>query len=210
MELAAPRALKPNRSSVLLLLSLNFMLLAFFIMLNSMASQPGKEAEDAVLRRMAAGQPGAATLVGPGGESQPVQGQTWQDRVTQDVQGVLLNSIPLRTIPLEAQANRLVLELPLRVLATPSVLRAIQRVIGQEWRVVWHVQGGDALQVATAWQAVGVPMRWLPAEPNGRGPARELIRLTLTPQQPTAGAAVPMLQRAVEEADGRALGEQRP
>ena len=208
MELAAPRALKPNRSAVLLLLSLNFMLLAFFIMLNSMASQPGKEAEDRVLRRMAAGQPGEAKLVGLGRESQPVQGETWQDRATGSVQGVLLNSIPLRTIPLDAQANRLVLELPLRVLATPSVLRAIQRVAGQEWDVVWQIQGGDALQVATAWQAVGAPVRWLPATPQA--PTQGLVRLTLAPKNTSAGATVPMLQRTVEEADGRAMGEQRP
>jgi hypothetical protein len=207
MELAAPRALKPNRSSVLLLLSLNFMLLAFFIMLNSVASQPGKPAEDAVLRRTAAGQPGTAKLEGPGGESQPVQGEAWQDRATRDVQGVLLNTIPLRTIPLQANANQLVLELPLRVLATPSVLQAIQRVTAQEWAVVWQVQGGDALQVATAWQAVGAPMRWLPAAPQA--PTEEFVRLTLIPQNVSAGATVPMLQRKVEEADGRALGEQQ-
>lgn len=208
MELAAPRALKPNRSSVLLLLSLNFMLLAFFIMLNSMASQPGKPAEDVVLRRMAAGQPGTAKLAGTGGESPPVQGEVWQDRATQNVQGVLMNTIPVRTIPLEANANQLVLELPLRVLATPSVLRAIQRVTAQEWAVVWQVQGGDALQVATAWQAVGAPLRWLPAAPQT--PTQAFVRLTLTPKNVSAGATVPMLQRMVEEADGRAVGKQRP
>lgn len=208
MELAAPRTLKPNRSSVLLLLSLNFMLLAFFIMLNSMASQPGKEAEDAVLRRTAAGQPTTAKLEGTGGDSPPVQGEAWQDRATRNVQGVLLNTIPVRTIPLQANADQLVLELPLRVLATPSVLRAIQRVTAQEWAVVWHVQGGDALQMATAWQAVGAPMRWLPAAPQT--PTQGLVRLTLTPQKTSAGATVPMLQRMAEEADGRALGQEQP
>src|SRR4051812_13327894 len=93
---------------LIMLLSLNFLLLAFFILMNSMATREQHHAQ-AVLAKMREGY----DLKGPVGDgtgSAPrVAMNPWQSSVGPKIQGLVVNRMHLDTVPLEVDGERLVM-----------------------------------------------------------------------------------------------------
>lgn len=131
---------------LILLLSLNFVLLAFFILLNSMATYESRHGK-AVLAKMREGYDIQGPVQGDEGRAPKVPMSTWQQGTMARVQGLVVNRMQLDTVPLEVDADRLIMTFPYGVIVSrgkvvqPELIRNIIEAAGSESVVRWEVSG---------------------------------------------------------------------
>jgi hypothetical protein len=103
---------KANDGTVVMMLSLNLIILSFFILLNALANQSEEKAR---LASISANQgqlelPNAAT---EGLDNSYQNIIKWQNQTAEDVKGVLTNKVKLDVIGMEKNAEQLIVTLPL-------------------------------------------------------------------------------------------------
>lgn len=146
LEIAKEKGTSIGDRVLILLLSLNFVLLAFFILLNSMATYESRHGK-AVLAKMREGYDIQGPIQGDGGRAPTVPMSMWQQGAVSRLQGLVINRLKLDTVPLEVDADRLVMTFPPGILVgngkvtQPEMVRNIMTAAGSESRVVWEVRG---------------------------------------------------------------------
>lgn len=131
---------------LILLLSLNFLLLAFFILLNSMATFESKHGK-AVLAKLREGYDIQGPLEDGSGHAPLAPMSNWQQAMSAKVQGLVVNRLQLDTVPLEVDAERLVMRFPAGVVVNggrviqPELVRNLISAAGSESTVRWEVSG---------------------------------------------------------------------
>lgn len=135
-------------STLMMLLSLNLLLLVFFMMLNSMATYGKKHAEE-VLTSVREGYDLAGKAALRGSETVPeVPMAAWRSGVVSRLQGVIVNRIELRTLPQQGNASSVEMVMPLSAVfrpdgqvLEPELMRNIAAAAGSESRIIWQVLG---------------------------------------------------------------------
>lgn len=196
LKLANKSAKAEADGTLLMLLSLNFLLLAFFILMNSIATRESAHAKN-VLARVREGY----NIQGPlgdnaGGVAPVVAKAPWQGPLVSRLQGVILNRLNLQTIPLETDADKLVMVLPLASLfdgprlREPQTVRNIVTAAGTTASLRWEILGRWPNQELLAAQAATL------AAETGRvavGAGNDSVRITFTPAlttDPDVGATL--------------------
>lgn len=145
---AAKERYSSEETTLLMLLALNFLLLAFFILLNSMATRQSSHSQ-AVLAKVREGY----DIAGPktdGGTLPWAPTDPWRDEVGRRVEGVLSNRLRLETIPLEVDGDKLVIKLPMGALfddtgkVDGAVVRNFLSAAGAGSKLSWRVEGSLA------------------------------------------------------------------
>ena len=191
-------------STLMMLLSLNLLLLVFFMMLNSMATY-GKRHADEVMAQVRQGY----NLPGKGAmrDSQAVPEvalEAWRAGMVARLQGVVINRIDLITPPQQGSASKIEMVLPASALfdtdgklVRPETVRNIAAAAGVESRVVWQVAGNwkdprvAAMVAQLALQTDGAEMVY------GR---ENVIRVTVMPgfaTKPEMGVKVQQMGESV-------------
>lgn len=131
---------------LILLLSLNFVLLAFFILMNGMATSENHHAT-AVLAKMREGYDIQGPQLGSTGTAPKVAMSNWQQVTARKIQGLVVNRLHLDTVPLQVDADRLVMVFPEGALVDggrvvqPEVIRNILAAAGTDASVRWEISG---------------------------------------------------------------------
>ncbi len=197
----------------MMLLSLNLLLLVFFVLLNSMATKDTKHS-DSVMAQVADGYGLPSKMLKPHanpGEDLPAAG--WRAGVISRVQGVMTNRIELRVAPQVGNAGKVEIALPLSSLfdaqgrlVRPELLRNLQAAAGSESKLVWQVAGrmDDVARLsgfAAAIAAIHGRVEVIPATAEG-------LRVIITPGIVTPGSVGLQIQRVGEDAGGQIQGIQ--
>ncbi|MBI1308841.1 MAG: hypothetical protein GC129_03135 [Proteobacteria bacterium] len=196
MQVRLGRAPHGGDGSPILMLSLNFLLLAFFILLNSLATRESEHARD-VLAQVREGY----DIKGPATDLQHatapwVPKDRWQDSVGARVQGLVVNRLHLQTVPLEVDAQRLVMTLPSAALfaggklVQPELVRNLKAAAGNDAKVSWEIQGSlnDGSLAANA-AALAAEVGLVGMRDGADG-----VRITFVPGAETAPGAGTSLQ----------------
>lgn len=144
MPLGQKKQMVTGDGNLLMLLALNFLLLAFFILLNGLATQEQGHAKD-ILEKVREG------YDVPGDEEDgrlPLQPrQEWQRQLQTRIQGLVSNRLGLTTVPLEIEAERMVMRFPVGVifdgenLRQPEMVRNLAGVAGRDSVMMWELSG---------------------------------------------------------------------
>lgn len=200
-------------STLMMLLSLNLLLLVFFVLLNSMATKDKKHS-DSVMAQLADGYglPAAAPKAAAG-DSQDVPLTGWRAGVVTKIQGMVNNRFDLRVMPQQGNAGKIEIELPLSalfdssgVLVRPETLRNIAAAAGSESRIIWQVKGrfDDAARLAMYASALAVE--------NGRAEVvaanTDGLRVIITPGLVAPSNIGLQIQQVGEDAGGTVQGVQ--
>lgn len=200
----------------LLLLSLNFLLLAFFILMNSLATEESKHAK-AILARVREGYDIAGPVTDPNQGMAPVVAKApWQEPLRAKLQGVILNRLNMRTVPLETDADSLVMELPLSTvfdgarLREPQLIRNILAAAGVEAAPRWEILGNWQDQNLLAARAAALAAQTgRAAVADGKG----VLRVTFSPAlttSPDTGATLQNLGIDAGASRVEGIGHVRP
>ncbi|NBV54560.1 MAG: hypothetical protein EBR79_02475, partial [Proteobacteria bacterium] len=144
--------------TLLMLLSLNFLLLAFFILLNGMATRDQAGRGKDMLAQVREGYDVAGPFAEDGTLPRQPR-QEWQQGLQVRVQGLVSNRLGLTTVPLEVDAERLVMRFPLgevfdgEKLRRPEMVRNLMAAAGRDSVVRWEVSGPLAQGAELAAQA---------------------------------------------------------
>lgn len=201
-------------STLMMLLSLNLLLLVFFMLLNSMATY-GKRHADEVLAEVRAGYnlPGQGNLR----ESQSVPEvamAAWRAGIVSRLQGVVTNRIDLITPPQQGSAGKVEMVLPVSALfdangklAKGEVVRNIAAAAGSESRVTWQVVGnwnGAGMEARVANMVAQLAVEAGSAESvMGKD---EALKVLVVPGLATKAAIGVQVQQVGEEAGGNVRG----
>ena len=134
-------------STLMMLLSLNLLLLVFFVLLSSMATYSDRHASE-VLARVREGYDTPGPKQRDGVNVPEVPMAVWRAGIVSRMQGISINRIDLRVSPQQGSANKVQVTLPLtsvfgadgKVLE-PELLRNLAAAAGPESRVIWQVVG---------------------------------------------------------------------
>lgn len=198
--------------TLLLLLGLNLLLLAFFILLNSMATHGARHASD-VMARVKEGYNVQGSYTGGDADAPRQPLAYWKQQVTGRMQGVVLNRLGLSTVPLEADANRVEVLIPLETLfsegevANPPVVKALNAAAGPESRVVWVMEGASATE-ETAHQAAALAALGVVAQVqvSGEAPPQPRVRVVVVPGVTTPSDRGGQVQRVGTQLGGAVQG----
>ena len=149
MVLRAARIAPRPDGLPLLLVALNLMMLSFFILLNSMSSPRTDESERhaiTVLGRVKEGYDIRQSEVDDNGSIPKVPTASWADETAQKLHGVVVNRLQLSSVPLTADANRVILTLPANTLFAGDVFIGAETVralmlAAQGSRLQWRLNG---------------------------------------------------------------------
>lgn len=199
-------------STLMLLLSLNLLLLVFFMLLNSMATY-GKRHADEVMKQVREGYNLPAQGAWRGGvlsaPEVPVTG--WRNGMVSRLQGIAMNRIDLKVLPQEGNAGKVEIVMPLAAvfdangkLVKPEVLRNIAAAAGSESQVMWQIVGPWeraaklAPYVGALTMAMGSGQMIAGAEPR--------LKIVVMPGSGTPSAMGLKVQRAGEDAGAEVQG----
>lgn len=172
---------------MLMLLSLNFLLLSFFILLNSLSTHEAAHAKN-VLARVREGYNVQGPMDAQRGVAPVVAITPWQAPLAARVQGLVLNRLNLQTIPLETDADRLVMEIPLAMLfdgprlRDPQFVRNIMAAGGREALVRWEILGRWQDQTLLAAQATALAVE---TDRVAVSSGNNMLRVTFVPAPAT-------------------------
>ena len=179
----------------LLLVALNLMMLSFFILLNSMSSPPTDDSERhaiTVLGRVKEGYDMRQPEVDDKGTIPQVPTASWADDTAKKLHGVVVNRLQLTSVPLTADANRVVLTLPANTLFAGDAFIGAETVralmlAAQGSRLQWRISGE-----ATSLPAQGAGLAGITGQIAMQRGQPE-VRLVVTPGSsapPAVGAGV--------------------
>lgn len=197
----------------LLLVAVNLLLLSFFVLLNALSSQPTSKQErhaDEVLARVREGYDSKAPRPQQGGALPELPRTAWAEALTRNVQGVMTNRLQFEAEVLSADADRVVLRLPIQTvfaegqLRDPDLIKALQ-MAAQGAHLQWQVAGRAPVVVSQGAQlaALTTAVAMIPA-------ARPELRVIITPAPQTAPAAAGGLQGMATQHGGTVEGQAAP
>lgn len=203
--------MKAGDSTLMMLLSMNLLLLVFFMLLNSMATYGAKHAQE-VLAEVREGYDRQGKKA-EHGDAQAAVGEAqlaWRSGVVQRMHGVVQNNLQLQVPAQMGNASKVEIDLPLDALfdpagrlARPEVLRNLVAAAGPESQVSWQLRGD--LQDARLMMAMNALL-----EETGRAEAMQAsentVRVSVLPGEATEAARGVQIQRVGEEAGGRVQG----
>ena len=142
--------------TLMMLLSLNLLLLVFFMLLNSMATY-GQRHADEILAEVRRGYSVPSGGAKAGNVDVPeVPMAAWRASTTARMQGVIVNRIDLRVLPQSGNANAVELFMPLTGMfdaaggvLKPELVTNMAAAAGAESTVTWQVVGAQALDAQT-------------------------------------------------------------
>jgi hypothetical protein len=198
-------------STLMMLLSLNLLLLVFFMMLNSMATYGAKHAED-VLAQVRAGYnvPSPHGKQGDGDVTE-VPFASWRNGLVGRMQGMVMNRIDLRVLPQEGSAGKVEIEMPMGSIFAPDgtvnhpeTVKNMMAAAGSESKVIWQVkadwtQPEKFSRYAGSLAAQGVHVRVVGDKDQG-------LRVIVVPGSGTKSAMGLQVQAVGEDAGGMVKG----
>lgn len=196
-------------STLMMLLSLNLLLLVFFMLLNSMATRGAKHAED-VLAEVREGYEQSRVLAG-----QASQGETplmaWRESAIARLNGVMGNRLELRVSPQEGNAGVIELDMPLAsafngqgALLQPELVRNVLAAAGSESTVIWTLrlsrsEGLRASSMMASLALQGADAMFVPSQDN-------TLRVVVTPGSATLPSMGLNVQNVGEKAGASVRG----
>ncbi|TKW60691.1 MAG: hypothetical protein DI628_07275 [Blastochloris viridis] len=214
MTALVPRSLKAvsnGDSALIMWLSLNLILLVFFMLLNSMA-QPGKPHPDAEL--MASNEAMAETRTeAPEGQAVPTAPHTaWREDVITRLRGTVMNRMQLRVLPQGSNANELRVEVPLNevfqengTLRRPEFVAKLRAAAGADSTLAWGLQapydakGLFAGYMATLSRMTGSAVAWQDSE-------ERVLQVQVRPGALTGSAMGSAIQNLTDDVNGDTRG----
>lgn len=209
VRLHVPSNVRRGDSVLVLLLALNLLLVAFFMMLNSISTYGAQHAND-VLAKVREGYDLQGPL-GKGGKAMSEPKANWQQGVVQRVQGLMVNRLLLRSAPMEGNAAYVDITVPLDAvfdgsgkIKQPAVLRNIIAAAGPESQLEWQIEGN--------WQQVGAYAAMLASLAQETGQAQmkagpqPLLRVRVVPGLATKADTGLAIQQSGEDAGGTVQG----
>lgn len=212
LKLTVPSNARRGDNVLVMLLAVNLLLLAFFMMLNSISTYGAQHAND-VLAQVKEGY----DLKGPlakGGHAMSAPKANWQQGVAQRMQGLMINRLLLNTAPMEGNATYVDVLLPLDAVFAPDgkvrqpqVLRNIIAAAGVESHLVWQIEGNWQQQNLMAVMLASLAQETGQAQMRG-GPKPQL-RVRVVPGFATKADTGLAIQQAGEAAGGEVRGLQQ-
>lgn len=208
LKLTVPPTLRKGDGVLLMLLAVNLLLVAFFMMLNSISTYGAQHASD-VLAKVREGY----DLQGPLGEGKALTAPKaqWQQGVVQRVQGLMISRLLLNTPPLHGNAAYVDILLPLDAVfdaegkvKRPAVLRNIIAAAGVESRLVWQLEG--PWQDRKAFSAMLANLAQETGQAQMRGAREARLRVRVLPGVATKADTGLAIQQAGEAAGGTVQG----
>lgn len=205
--------LPPRDTSVLLLLvAVNLLLLSFFALLNALSVGPTGEVANgkiAPLGKESGYDVAAAQPLETGGTAPQVPTAAWVQSTAAQLQGVVVNRFNLRTLPLQTDADRITLTLPIDTLfakeelANPELIRALM-LAARDAQLSWQLQGTEPTVIGqgAALTEVTGKVRLSAGKPQ--------LKLVVKPTaltNPDVGTGV---QNLTEQKGGEVKGEGKP
>lgn len=197
--------------ALLMMLSLNLLVLVFFMLLNSMAI-PGNPHPDSVLDVARDVRADATTSMVEGLDVPTAPLAAWRDSVVTRLRGTILNRLDLRVLPQGANADELLVEIPFdQVFQTNgALLRAefvhkLQAAAGPESTVSWSLTTPDtegaraAMAMATLSRITRSAVAWQAGE-------RRVVQVRVQPGAQTKPDMGGKVQGLGEKAGGRVTG----
>lgn len=198
-------------STMMMMLSLNLLILVFFMLLNSMATQNAKRNkenltdvvqsaslpsnEDVISQSLTAGTPVPA----------------WRESVLIRLQGVMVNRIDLRVLPQVGNATSVEVEIPLGAifdangrLLKPEIIRNMQAAAGTDSSLRWQVRGRDITPARRTSILATLAVAAGHAESFQTG--KQALRVIVTPGLQTKPQTGLQIQQIGEDAGGVVQG----
>lgn len=152
MQLEAPKVPPRDTSAMFLMVSVNILLLSFFVVLMAI-TVPGKKHAENVLRDVREGYAFKSPESNSNGMAPRVPAGHWSQQQMSNIQGVVVNRLQLQTQPLVADADRVVLTLPAESLFNGGVLHAAEMVQALEMAAAdadrqWVITGAAGAELA--------------------------------------------------------------
>lgn len=199
-------------STLMLLLSLNLLLLVFFVLLNSMATAGAKHVKETLAQvSQGANHPASGESSGEsltvGGAASPA----WRASVLNRLQGVVMNRIDLRVLPQDGNADGLEVDIPLDAIfdaagrmAKPEIIRNLEAAAGTETTLRWQVRDKDIDVARQAAMLAALAAETGHAE--ALAVAGRALRLMVTPGPGTKADTGLQVQQVGEGAGGTVQG----
>jgi hypothetical protein len=205
------KAVSNGDSALIMWLSLNLILLVFFMLLNSMA-QPGEphpQADMASNLEVKSDIRTEATV----GEAMPTAPQTaWREDVITRLRGTVANRMDLRVLPQGSNASELRVEVPLNqvfreggALLRPEFVAKLRAAAGADSALAWGIlapydtKGVYAGYMATLSRMTQSPVAWEDSEAG-------VVRIQIRPGLSTMAEMGADVQTLTEDAGGEVKG----
>lgn len=196
---------------LIMLLSLNLLLLVFFMMLNSMGTYGARHAED-VLAEVREGYNPKGPLE-RGARSPVVAMAAWQEGLSERLDGLNVNRLKLVKPPMEGNARFIDVLLPLEEvfgadgsLAQPATVRNLMAAAGNESTLLWRVEGDwqDAPRLAK----MAASLVDVTGQAQVHSASEPALRLRVTPGAATSPDVGLAVQGVSERSGGSVQGMQ--
>lgn len=204
------RSTESGNQSLMMLLSLNLLVLVFFLLLNSMATLH----EDRPHREMAKPQEGVPlnTPVNAEGDRVPLAPlAAWQESVLERLRGTILNRVDLEVLPQAANAGLVQVEIPLERMFTasgalrkPELVRQLREAAGPESTLSWQLVSQQ--DTPTTWPRLLTLTRATGQTVALVQGAGDVLRVTVRPGVATPPSRGILLQNIGAEAGAQVQG----
>ena len=197
--------------ALLMMLSLNLLVLVFFMLLNSMAV-PGAPNPDSAIDKAREVQAEATTGAVEGLDVPTAPLAAWRESVVTRLRGTILNRLDLRVLPQGANADELLVEIPLDdvfrptgELLRPEFVHKLLAAAGPESMVSWSLITPEeygaraAMAMATLSRITRSPVAWQAGE-------RRVVQVRVQPGTQTKPSVGTEMQGLSEKAGGRVTG----
>lgn len=172
-------------STLMMLLSLNLLLLVFFMLLNSMATYSDRHASE-VLAKVREGYDLPGPAMNAESNLPEVPTEAWRAGIVTRLQGITLNRIELRVLPQQGSANKVEVTLPLSAvfdaqgqIIAPEFLRNLASAAGPESTVKWQIVG--TWKDADRYALMAAALATETGEAEFTEGSEQLVRVTVVP-----------------------------
>lgn len=205
------KAVSNGDSALIMWLSLNLILLVFFMLLNSMA-QPGEPHPDAAMKTANDVMADTRTDTQEG-QAVPMAPQAaWREDVITRLRGTVVNRMDLRVLPQGSNATELRVEVPLGEvfrddgsLRRPEFVAKLRAAAGADSTVAWGLQapydakGLFAGYMATLSQLTQSPVAWEDSDAR-------VVQVQIRPGLLTGAAMGSAVQKVTDDTNGETRG----
>ena len=192
-------------------LSLNLILLVFFMLLNSMA-QPGEPHPEAAMVDANDVQTDMRTDVTKGQDAPTAPQMAWRQDVITRLHGAVMNRMDLRVLPQGSDANELRVEIPLEevfredsTLRRPELVARLRAAAGKDSTMAWGLmapydaKGVLAGHMALLSRMTKTPVAWEDGE-------ERVVRIQIRPGVRTDVGVGTSVQKLSDEINGQTQG----
>lgn len=205
------KAVSNGDSALIMWLSLNLILLVFFMLLNSM-SQEGKPHPETAMMAPNEIQTDIRTEAQDGQSAPTAPQAAWREDVITRLRGTVVNRMDLRVLPQGSNADELRVDVPLNQvfrddgsLLRPEFVAKLRAAAGTDSTVAWGVmapydaKGTHAAYMATLSRMTRSPVAWEDSEAG-------VVQIQIRPGMHTMTEMGSAVQNVTEDAGGEVKG----